>query len=493
MKVLSVHAENFGSYDSLDFTLDASGLILIQGSTGSGKSTLCDVVPWALFGRTAKNGLADEVMSWPGDKQTMATVVTDIISVTRIRGKGNDLFWTENGVINRGKDIPDTQRRVNQKLNLNVDLYLSGSYFHEFSQTAQFFTTSAKNRRTICEQLVDLSLAKILQEKTSLELKSKTEKLNKTTSVLIKLNGDLSILKRLEQAEVTKNESWWASQTHKMNNLKDRLNRFEVDKQLTLDILNKKYYDDLKQLRTSIVCTECGSPKAVDPNADSPYRERIEAEQSKSNPYIEQLRALEDETNPHSDSVKDFTNEISHIGSSISINTRKLDEITQSISDLETLTDIIVEFRSVLIYTTISRLETTTNDYLEKYFDAEIRTTLDIQDTDKLEVSITKDGNFCAYTQLSKGQRQVLKLCFGVAVMEEVSNHSGVDFNTLWFDESTDGMDDSFKMKSLRLLESLSLSDKRVFLVEHSEQIKTFINTKYSVTLVNGRSQIAVA
>lgn len=493
MKVLSVHAENFGSYQKLDFTLDASGLILIQGATGSGKSTLCDIVPWTLFGRTAKNGLADEVLSWPGDKQTMATVVTDTISVTRIRGKGNDLFWTENGIINRGKDIPDTQKRVNQKLNLNVDLYLSGSYFHEFSQTAQFFTTSAKNRRAICEQLVDLSLAKELQDKTNLETKAENEKLNQLTKIASKLDSDLSILKRLEQAEITKNETWLANQTHKLSNLKAKLDRFEVDKQLSINILKKKYADDLKRLRTATTCSECGAPKSIDPNAESDYSKYLEFEQSKSNLYTEQLQILESETNPHDGTVKDFTAEISKIEALIGSNVKDIDTVRQNIGDLETLSDIIVEFRSVLITTTIARLQSTTNDYLEKYFDAEIRTTLDIQDTDKLEVSITKDGNFCAYTQLSKGQRQVLKLCFGVAVMEEVSNHSGVDFNTLWFDESTDGMDDSFKMKSLRLLESLSLSDKRVFLVEHSEQIKTFINTKYSVTLVNGRSQIAVA
>lgn len=493
MKVLSVHAENFGSYETLDFALDESGLILIQGATGSGKSTLCDVVPWTLFGRTAKNGLADEVMSWPGDKQTMATVVTDTISVTRIRGKGNDLFWTENGAINRGKDIPDTQRRVNHKLNLNVDLYLSGSYFHEFSQTAQFFTTSAKNRRVICEQLVDLTLAKTLQEKINLEIKAENEKLNEFINLRFKLDNNLSLLKRLEKAEITKNETWWANQTHKMSNLKAKLDRFEVDKQLTTNVFKNKYAEDLRRLRTATTCLECGAPKSADLNADSHYKEHIEFEQNKINPYIEQLQILESETNPHDASMKDFTGEIGGIDKEIGITDEALDFSRQSLADLKTLADIIVEFRSVLITTTIGRLETITNDYLEKYFDAEIRTELDIQDTDKLEVSITKDGNACAYTQLSKGQRQVLKLCFGVAVMEEVSNHSGVDFNALWFDEATDGMDDTFKMKATRLLESLSLSDKKVFLVEHSEQIKAFVNTKYSVTLVNGRSEIAVA
>src|ERR1700733_2695413 len=100
MKILSASVQNFASYKKLDFEFDGQGLALVAGPTGSGKSTLCDVVPWVLFGRTSKGGTVDEVLSWPGDEITSGVITIDDrsgrpFSITRTRGskpKDNDLF-----------------------------------------------------------------------------------------------------------------------------------------------------------------------------------------------------------------------------------------------------------------------------------------------------------------------------------------------------------------------------------------------------------------
>jgi ABC-type Mn2+/Zn2+ transport system ATPase subunit len=73
-------------------------------------------------------------------------------------------------------------------------------------------------------------------------------------------------------------------------------------------------------------------------------------------------------------------------------------------------------------------------------------------------------------------------------MMKAVTNHSGVYFNSLFFDEALDGCDNVVKMKALRLLESLTLEYESVFLVEHSDVISTAVNNKYSVTNHNGNS-----
>jgi DNA repair exonuclease SbcCD ATPase subunit len=107
-----------------------------------------------------------------------------------------------------------------------------------------------------------------------------------------------------------------------------------------------------------------------------------------------------------------------------------------------------------------------------------------------LEVGITKDGNQASFSQLSKGQRCMLKLCFGVAVMQAVQNHHGLSFNVAMFDEALDGLSDTLKMKAVRMLESLTPTYGSVFLVEHSETVKVLVDNKYNVELVNGASQI---
>ena len=188
MKVWSCQLENFASYKELDFQFDETGLILISGPTGSGKSTLCDALPWILFSKTAKGGTVDEIINWTSEEPTKGTVFVTVpegdFIITRIRGKkakDNDLYFADRnfpGNVTRGKDLNDTQLLINNLLGLTAELYLSGSYFHEFSQTAQFFTTTPKNRRTICEQIVDLSLAKKLQTNTKDNTKTVKESLS---------------------------------------------------------------------------------------------------------------------------------------------------------------------------------------------------------------------------------------------------------------------------------------------------------------------------
>ena len=75
------------------------------------------------------------------------------------------------------------------------------------------------------------------------------------------------------------------------------------------------------------------------------------------------------------------------------------------------------ELRGQLLKSVLRQIETSTNKYLEKHFDSEIKVVLTIDDTDKVEVSIQKNGHECVFAQLSKGQRQLLKLCFGISVM----------------------------------------------------------------------------
>ena len=218
VRVKSINAQNFASYEYLDFQFDSTGLCLIQGPTGSGKSTLCDLVPWCLFGKTAKGGSVDEIRSWPGSKITVCHAFLDGLVVIRRRGpkaKDNDLCFYEYdyeaevaGDITRGKDLNDTQKLLNARLGMDYDLYMAGSYYHEFSQTAQFFTTSAKNRRVLCEQLTDLSLATKLQPKLIENYKSKSLESNKLEAKKRVLESNIDMLTNLNVIEKRRYETW---------------------------------------------------------------------------------------------------------------------------------------------------------------------------------------------------------------------------------------------------------------------------------------------
>lgn len=577
MRILSASVKNFGSYKELSFGLTDRELTLISGPTGSGKSTLCDIIPWVLWGRTAKDGAADDVLSWNTTGVTEGSVEirvpsefskegTDILRITRVRGgKSNDLYWFRNTVPSshlRGKDLNDTQKLINNLLGLTVETYLAGAYFHEFSQTAQFFITSAKNRRIITEQLADLTLAKKLQENSSSYLKELKEELNTNTQKLALSANSLNIIKKNLEAKEQKALAWNRQRDKQAVDLEHKALSFESIKEQTIKDLTSKsasfetqqqdkiarIQEEIQELEASLLhedyfhltetniaieeakleaihCSECGALKdstkrltltkklhelekkriinnkiwaditslnnmtSVITKAANPYIAQIERAENQVNDYLDRLEVLSNQENPHRISPEEMfepaalADEVCHLKET-------LEDLRIEKSDIELLEDVVKDFRGSLISRTVEALEISTNKLLEDHFDAEIRVTFSSDDADKIDVNIMKDGNECSYTQLSKGQRQILKLCFGVSTMGAVSNYSGVSFNTLWFDEATDGLSDPMKLKALGMLEMLALDHESVFLVEHSEAIKAMINNKIELTLENGSSRI---
>ncbi len=469
MKILSVKASNFASYKILEFDFQNQGLTLIQGPTGSGKSTLCDLIPWCLYGKTAKGGEVADVLSWPGDQITSARIVlSNGIEIMRIRSgnsRHNDLYFADMGHIQRGKDLNDTQMRINALIGMDYDLYLASSYYHEFSQTAQFFTTTAKSRRVICEQLVDLSLAKTLQTKSHEELKLLNHKQSALEYEVKAITGRIAMIERLQASENTKAKTWDTAQ--------------EAKKQAAMR--NFKYFEANRKTIISNKCNSCGTV------LEHPHEVINTAE----NPYTNSILDLETQVNPYTGNVKDYSMEIAAQYADQQKSTEESAQLSIEILDLELLQQVTQAFRSTRIESAINFIEGETSRLLTEYFDAELKVKFEIEQADKLEVSIFKDGNQASYTQLSKGQRCLVKLCFGAAVMKAVSNHHGIQPQQLFFDEALDGLSEEFKVKAYSLLEALSLDYSSVFVVEHSSELKARFSNSFNVELTNEGSVIA--
>jgi DNA repair protein SbcC/Rad50 len=468
LKVLSVSLRNFGSYKDLTFDFQGQGLTLIQGATGAGKSTFMDAIPWILFGVTSKGGKVDEVCNWESEGPTEGTIRvnsadSDIISITRTRNP-NDLFFAlEDTISNRGKDLNDTQKLINEALGTSADLYLAASYFHEFSQTANFFTATAKARRETLEQVVDLSLALKLQAGLSEAVKTTKKNHDANLTEIYKITSNLSMLKVLAEKENTKAADWDKQHKATIGYVKRNYDRFEASRKYTV----------------SGLCDECGTQ----------LKDDVHVHNTDANPYEEQLNAALTEENPHNGAVKDFSADISTKEEEKASFSARDKELRSNLADMEILKDTLGIFRNQLIEDTVSSIEAQTNSLLEKHFDAEIQVNLKVE-SDKAEVAIFKNGNSASFTQLSKGQRQLLKLCFSCAVMKAAGNHSGISFPQLFFDEALSGLDENMKTKAFHLLEELALDYDSVFVIDHSEGFKTLFSNVYNVELVNGNSVI---
>ena len=548
MQIISGKAVNFGSYKELEFGFDEDGLVLIQGATGSGKSTLCDLAPWVLYGKTAKGGAADEIISWQADSPTAVTVTILLkgnnLHVTRVRGKGkNDLYFNDNV---RGKDLADTQRLLNAQLGVDYDTYMAGAYFHEFSKTAQFFTTSAKERRAICEQIVDLSLAKKMQAelvvrkkeaKEQLELNRDKDKSLYSTVTLISLN-----LERFQK----KDSEYLNNISREVKNLERLRDTFEqkqsevlhslANKLLVLEEKHKKAKDkeygliefsgvdkEIRRLteeqKTNGKCKECGGPKnhlksqvlqdlikqqqehkaaytAVITELSN-LKEQIKStedqiilESERENNYQQELNNIKNNQSPYDELILEAKKELKEAEQEAKQANAELQIMSQLMTDLEILSDVTDIYRSRVITDTINQVQDNTNKLLASHFDGELTVSFEVVDADKLEVSIHKDGNLCVYTQLSKGQRQLLKLCFGLSIMKAVGNNNAVKFDAIFLDEALDGLDDNLKVKSYSLLQTLALEYGSVYVVEHNEALKSLFPKRFIVTNTNGESTI---
>lgn len=552
MRLISVSAKNFGSYADISFNFENKGLTCISGPTGSGKSTLFDLVPWALFGRTAKNGAVDDVLGW-GSTQTEATLTLEhsgkIYEVTRARGKRSDLYFSTNGVITRGKDLTDTHNLLSKELNLTPDMYLNASYFHEFSQAASFFTASAKIRRHITEQIVDLSEPKKVKESAS-EYKSvlKAELADLDKSIAL-LKNDIKHLSTKAKEEDYRHGIWEKNKQHKLVELLEKSDKFLKEKNKSIE----KLYEDLVNLelecgleRLNIekeiksdqelqdqlndvrhkkehlgedTCKECGAKKSdsvklllikeeysitslIEKNItlrqqiqqinnrfkslSTKYNRDIETEIARENLYLNEITKLKCQENPHD--PEKAKAELKTAETKLKSLLLEIEDMSVELADTTLLIDITDTYRAHLISDTINNLQNRSNDLLSRYFDGELVVNFTAEESDKLELDVYKDGNLCSYAQLSKGQRHMLKLCLGVSMMTTISHYSGVSLNSIFLDEVAEGLDESTKVKVYGLLKELSEQYENVFAIDHSEALKSMFDNKINIIHENGHS-----
>ena len=575
MKLGRCEAWNFGSYSHLELDLANVGLGLIYGKTGSGKSTIPDIPCWAMFGVTAKNGSADDVRSWQTPNEP-TKVVLDVetqegsITITRIRGKAgqNDLYWTENMEMSvqtqqRGKDLSETQKRLSARLGCDAALYLSASYFCDFSPSGSFFTAKAKDRRELFEKIACLDFPVKLAERLSEAKKASKKDLDKTELQLSGISGKLEQLEDSKKDLLIRHQSWgaskakreatakasvqkarealWAAQDNKETSfIEEELKELSTQKPV-LKKIQTQYNQHNQVLHTLIterqkldnvpeMCPTCLTPQASncarkeriseitrlikiessdavlceaqidrlesvldkEPKLQADLRnlENIKARQALSLVQAEKDYAALDEENPFEEALSRLNSELESATKTKTSLDAQNRLIERRVSSLGLLYDLSFNLRGELLKKAVADIEISTNGYLERYFDAEIRVSFSANDADNLDVIIQKSGFQCSYKQLSRGQRQLLKLCFAVSIMGAAANSAGVNFSNLWFDESLDGLDDELKVKAFTLFSELETEHESVVLIDHAPAFQNLFSKRYQVIMDSDTSTV---
>lgn len=540
MQIKSISATNFGSYQTIDFTPENRGLSLIYGPTGAGKSTIPDVIFWTLFGITAKNGQADDVRAWDNlDELTTATLVIEaqngkILTITRERGKGKtDLYWTEGEESDRrirGTTVSDSQCKLEQRLGLDARLYSAACYYSESSPSGTFFSAPARARRELLERITDLSLCEILETRISENVKHGTSSERTLQQLLHGNNVHTSSLIESERSYRHFHQRWLEDHDFLIKNERERMATFADRKQRNLlecerriaafedkktkeiNSLSQKVQESTERLLEleleHVSCPTCGnsttSVEVVTAKAEldrlttkmasvlsapNPYKSEWERISSETNDHQERLEELEKEQSPHLRYILDAQQKLKKLKAQEQKHKEELSAVAAQIDSLKQLSDLNKDLRAALLNSSVSTVQDRTNEILERFFDSEFRVKF-TPDSDNLEVAILKNGYPCAYRQLSKGQKQLLKLSFSISMMEATSKTAGIHFGQLFLDEALDGMDTELKTKAFALFETLALNHNGVFVIDHAPEFQELFHSKFSVSIENGHSHI---
>jgi DNA repair exonuclease SbcCD ATPase subunit len=538
VRILHVAVENFGSYEKLDLDLASLGLTLIHGKTGSGKSTLQDMARWILFGETSNGGGVDEVRNWTKSAPTVGhcelLLADSKIAVTRIRGKSteNDLYWTIHGYEkqHRGKDIKETQKLLEKQLGVSSDLYASGGIFNEFSPSGSFFSLKAEKRRQVLENLAKLDFPVRLNEKASDERKSVRAEIRKLDLEYSAGSGKLQALQVSHERTLESERRWGSDVQRDLESLGRKSLYFSVEKnqkvreiEAEIETLRKgvkgseQLEKELAEIQAaidqaSVACKTCGGPVDYSHKNQLIYKrndlftafnknqmlcQRLEqlsaslsAAQTWENPYDAQIREKAEAPNPFTTQLDQIEDDIDVTEAKLVLTSERLAYLKERDAALGHLADLSQSLRATLLDRAVRDLEAKTNEYLETYFGSEIRIAFSLEGADRLEVSIKKSGYDSHYTRLSRGQRCMLKLCFGVSLMKASANANGVHFDQLFFDEVLDGLDTDLKLQAFGLFEKLATEHSGVFLTDHCDEFKQMFDTKIRVSMVGDTSEV---
>lgn len=181
--------------------------------------------------------------------------------------------------------------------------------------------------------------------------------------------------------------------------------------------------------------------------------------------------------------------------------TIKLKEELKSLGEnrlyLEKLDKILVDFKTSLISRIRPALSTYTNELFLELTDGRYeKLELTDENDDRYppyEIVIYDQGEGFSIERFSGGEKDLANLCLRLAISQQVSQSSGVEFSFIILDEIFGSQDDSRKENILKGLAKLKNRFRQIFLITHIDDIKDSVENLITV-LENedGTSQIVL-
>jgi DNA repair exonuclease SbcCD ATPase subunit len=236
--------EGFGSIVGFQtWSLDESGLNIIRGLNGSGKTTRFSALAWVLYGKMIKEGATVETWehlrddSWSGTMVSVSFYKGPVkYKVTRckdynkpinkVKG-GNRLIVEENGTpVDHLKDKRDLQKYLEGILGMSYSLFTSSVLFAQ--KATRFIQESGPNKKAILEESFKINWITKAQDIAKAQKKEKQARFQALDKEIHTLNEALASYKDILKEYVRAREKFNNEQEAYITKLKEQISALET-------------------------------------------------------------------------------------------------------------------------------------------------------------------------------------------------------------------------------------------------------------------------
>lgn len=502
-------ASNFYSFKHLEINFaDYRGIVYVKGtnkdtggSNGSGKSSLCEMVSFGLFGKTIRKSTEEALINVDSKKNLRVTIEAEkpgvgTALIVRTK-KPTSLNFFLNGEDLTQENANKTQELIESTLGINYKTYSASIIFGQHSDI-DFLSATADDKRLIIRNF--LNLDKLFGYRDSIkELKSKFSTGSKVCATVIQELA--SQAKDLESRIVNTKPVKLTETYEQVSERQKKIEELRKKRSLIQDeanSLSKKHQDLTKEIAKGVYSHKdtCKVCKKV-------YTKK----QTQS-----QVKSLTSKSEKLKKKLLKLTEQATSQGIKIANLSRKMN-VTEWVKRKEEYDNYLAqkklkEDHSALLAKIESReAEKNENDvqyevmrFWEKAFSEQglvkyfIRNILDylnfkvneylsiltnnqftMRFSEELDETIHNNGRQLSYISLSGGEKRKINLAVMLALQSLLTHTSKEQSNIIFFDEVAENMDEDGCVGIFNLLKALKDENKTVFLITHNAYLKSLL------------------
>lgn len=269
IKICEIEIEGFGSIKGpITYNFNRSGLNLITGENGAGKTTFFNALSWVLYQKLLKNKSSFEPWPWlMGDNYqgTMVKVTLyknetkyEIIRCYEYKGKilkkagGNRLIILKDGVEFKGRNKEDSKKEIVNILGYTFDLFKSTVLFGQ--ELKRLMDEDGPDKKKIFDEAFESTFIQRARDIVDIRVKESRgnrlvlhNKLEVTRTELNGINNQITQIKEIIQ-------NWESQQQLKIDSSESEIRKLEASlKNVTLLAFDPSNANQIKSLNKELL------------------------------------------------------------------------------------------------------------------------------------------------------------------------------------------------------------------------------------------------